>query len=136
MPQTEKLPIGSRVSGMVDTGRGAKEVAMRVRGYDGLKDVIVEVLEGDPSPWNKVILMPAKDLTLREEVKHTQGEPEDGDGPAIGWIDLGGLSVSLTRDNDGTLLVIMERDPDCEDPVTARVRKMPDGKDVWEGVWS
>lgn len=132
----EKFPIGSRVSGRVDMigGGGATDVPMRVLGYDGLKFVIVEVLQ-DVAAWKqgKVTLMPAKGLTSREEVKYIPGEPEDENGPAIGWMEMDGLSIALTRDQDGTLLVSVERAPDHDDSVRVRVRKMPGSYNLWEG---
>lgn len=135
----DKFPIGSRVSGLMPVPNGITatyEVAMKVLGYDGLKNVIVETLE-EKGHWKKghVTIVPAKSLRLREEVKHIPGEAEDGDGHAIGWMELGGLSVALTRDNDGALLVSFERSPDYsqEWDVTVRVRKMPGSEDLWEG---
>ena len=134
----EKFPIGSRVSGkvtMIGEMDQQHEVPMRVLGYDGLKFVIVETL-ADAGTWKKgkVTLMPAKTLTLREEVKFIPGEPEDSDGAAIGWIELGGLSVALTRAGDGALLIALERAPDypAEYDVTVRVARM-NGEDLWEG---
>lgn len=135
----EKIRIGSRVSGLmpVPNGIAAKyEVAMKVLGYDGLKNVIVETLE-ERGHWEKghVTIVPTKDLTLREEVKYIAGEAEDGHGPAIGWLELGHLSVALTRDTDGTLLVSLERAimPADEPSTRVRVRKMPGSYDLWEG---
>ena len=132
MPQSEKFPIGSRVSGKLEGG----EVAMKVLGYDGLKDVIVETLE-NVGHWPKghVRLMPTKSLTPREEVKHIPGEPEDGDGHAIGWMELGGLSVALTRASDGALLLSLERAPGYPEkhPVTVRVARSNRQHDLWEG---
>lgn len=131
---SKKFPIGSRVSGRLH--EGPRDVPMKVLGYDGLKYVIVEILE-DVDVWAKgrVTLVQAKSLTLREEVKHITGEPEDGDGAAIGWMELGGLSVGLTRsERDGTLLVSLETAPSQEDPV--RVRIIPAHEtngDIWEG---
>jgi hypothetical protein len=131
-----KFPIGSRVGGKVLNGATHKEVPMRVLGYDGLKGVIVEFLE-DHGPWKKgqATLISAKSLTLREEVKFIRGEPEDDNGPAIGWLELGHLSVALTRDTDGALLVSLERAiiPADEESITVRVRKMPGSNDLWEG---
>jgi hypothetical protein len=79
--------------------------------------------------------MPAKSLTLREEVKYIPGEAEDEDGPAIGWMELGGLSVGLTRASDGALLLSLERAPDYpkEWDVTVRVALSNRQHDVWEG---
>ena len=137
---SSKFPIGSRVSGRVQLigGQPISDVPMRVLGYDGLKGVIVEVL-ADAHYWKKghVALMPAKVLTLREEVKYIPGEPEDGDGPAIGWMELGGLSVALTRDRNGKLLIAIEKSPDASEdlfPISVRVSKQ-DGAipDLWEG---
>lgn len=102
------FPIGGRVSG--DTPDG--EVPMRVLGYHGDKGLIVEVL-ADASSWKQgqVIVVPTLLVTAREEVKYTAGEPEDDKGPAIGWMDLGELSVGLTRDkSDGTLRVTLDSD--------------------------
>lgn len=136
----EKFPIGSRVSTEVDMiGAGRFEVPMRVIGYDGLKMVIVETL-AEMGTWPKglVTLMPTKILTAREEVKHIPGEPEDENGPAIGWMEMDGLSVGLTRSQDGTLLVSLDRSPDAttEDPI--KVRVIPAANDthdniLWEG---
>lgn len=134
----EKIPIGTRVTGRVDMAglEGPTEAVMKVVGYDGIKFVITEVLE-DVGRWKKghISVWPAKSLTPREEVKHIPGEAEDGDGPAIGWMELGGLSLALTRDNDGALLVSFERAPDYPEnwDVTVRVRKMPGSEDLWEG---
>lgn len=145
MPQTEKFPIGSRVSGKVEfiggpvRSAGNREVPMRVLGYDGLKFVIVEVLQ-DVGTWKKgkVALMPAKNLTLREEVKHIPGEPEEEGGHAIGWMELGGLSVALTRDHNGTLLIAIEKSPEAPEdllPIPVRISKQDGGHpDLWEGV--
>jgi hypothetical protein len=117
-------------------GDGGREVPMKVLGYDGLKAVIVETLEAVGS-WEKgkVTIMQVKSLTLREEVKYIPGEPEDENGPAIGWIELDGLSVALTRDSQGVLLVSMERAPGhpAVSPVHVRVGLMNNGGDLWEG---
>jgi len=141
MPQSEKFPIGTRVSGNMPVPNGMSlkyEVAMRVLGYDGLKNVIVQTLE-DKAHWKKghVTIVPAKDLRLREEVKHIPGEPEDGDGQAIGWMELGGLSVALTRDRNGKLLIAIEKSPEAPEdliPIHVRISKQ-DGAlpDLWEG---
>jgi hypothetical protein len=139
MPEN-KFPIGSRVGARVEMHNGGAavthEVPMKVVGYDGLKFVIVEAL-ADAGNWKKgkVALMPAKSLTLREEVKYIPGEAEDEDGAAIGWMELGGLSVALTRASDGALLLSLERAPDCpaEHPVTVRVARSNRQHDLWEG---
>lgn len=134
----EKFPIGSRVGarvvGATFDGTTIKEVPMRVTGYDGLKGVIVEFLQ-DHGPWKKgqMTIVSVKSLTAREEVKYIPGEPEDEDGPAIGWMELDGLSLALTRDQDGSLLVSVERAPDHDDSVRVRVRKMPGSFNLWEG---
>ena len=136
MPQTEKFPIGSRVGAKVPNGAGYKEVPMRVSGYDGLKGVIAVFLE-DHGPWKKgqASVVSTKNLTPREEVKYIDGEPEDEGGQAIGWMELGGLSVSVTRAGDGAVLVQFERAPDYpeEYPVDVRVCMMRTGEDLWEG---
>lgn len=138
-----KFPIGSRVGSKVVAatfaGNQYEEVPMRVTGYDGLKGVIVEFLV-DHGPWEKgqMTIVAAKSLTRREEVKHIPGEPENEEGPAIGWVELDGLSVGLTRSQDGTLLVSLDRSPDAttEDPI--KVRVIPAANDtvdniLWEG---
>ena len=133
-----KFPIGSRVSGPVHLIGGAviNDVPMRVLGHDGLKSVIVKTL-ADADAWKKgtTVLMPVKNLTLREEVRYIPGEPEDENGPAIGWIELDGLSVALTRDSRGVLLVSMERAPGHpeESTVHVRVGLMNSSEDLWEG---
>lgn len=137
---TQKFPIGSRVGAKVATGTYPgmthSEAALRVVGYDGLKGVIVQFLEAK-GIWEKdqVTIMPAKNLSPREEVTHIHGEPEGEDGAAIGWMEMGGLSVALTRDRDGALLISFERAVDYprEHDVTVRVRRMPGSEDLWEG---
>ena len=135
----DKFPIGSRVTTEVDmAGIGRFEVPMRVKGYDGIKFVIVETLE-EIGTWPKGLtsLMPIKVLTLREEVKYIPGEAEDDNGPAIGWMELGGLSVALTRDRNGKLLIAIEKSPEAPEdliPIHVRISKQ-DGAlpDLWEG---
>ena len=130
MPQTEKFPIGSLVT------QKNFDAPLRVVGYDGLKAVIVQ-LEQDYGDWKKgwVGIAQTKDLRRREEVKHIPGEPEDENGQAIGWMELGGLSVAITRAGDGAVLVQFERAPGYpeEYPVTVRVSMMKTGDDLWEG---
>jgi hypothetical protein len=141
MPLSEKFPIGSRVSGrivLVGEMDRPYDIPMRVLGYDGLKSVIVETLE-DAGTWRKgkVALIPTRDLSLREEVKFIPGEAQDGDGAAIGWMELGGLSVALTRDRNGVLLIAIEKAPDVTEdllPIPVRISKQ-DGEnpDLWAG---
>lgn len=135
----EKIPIGTRVTGNVDMSNlgGTTEAVMKVVGYDGLKFVIVEVLE-DVGHWKKghVTTFPTKSLTRREEVKHIPGDPEDENGPAIGWMELNGLSVALTRDHNGVLLIAIEKGPDSDpnESVHVRISKQHGGEpDLWEG---
>lgn len=135
----KKFPIGSRVGAQLDAAgtSGPREVAMKVLGYDGLKEVIVETLEPVGS-WatGYVTLMPAISLTQREEVKYIPGEPEDENGSAIGWMELGGVSVALTRDSAGVLLISIERAPDTPEdapPVRVQFAKMHNGTNLWEG---
>lgn len=134
----KKFPRGSRVSGIMADG----EVPLKVLGWhdDG---VIVEVLADYPEPGGglrhgqgDVFVAAQLNLIQREEVKYIPGEAEDDNGPAIGWMELGGLSLALTRDRDGALLVALERSPDYlpeKYPVTVRARKMPGSYDLWEG---
>jgi hypothetical protein len=136
-----KFPIGSRVGARVEMHNGgggkptAVEVPMRVLGYEGLKFVIAQALQ-DAGNWKKghVTVLPVKSLMPREEVKHIEGEPEDENGQAIGWMEMGGLSIALTRAGDGAVQVSLERAPDYpeEYPVTVRVSLM-NGEDLWEG---
>jgi hypothetical protein len=127
------FPIGSRVGGNTPNG----EVPMKVLGHHGTKGLIVEVLE-TISRWQagQIIVVPVEQVIAREEVTYVPGEAEDGNGPAIGWMELGGLSVGLTRARDGALLLSLERAPDYPEdhPVTVRVARQNDGNnDLWEG---
>jgi hypothetical protein len=131
-----KFPIGSRVGNRVVDGMTYKEIPMRVSGYDGLKNVIAVFLE-DHGPWKEgqATVVSVKNLTAREEVRYIPGEAENDEGPAIGWMELDGLSVGLTRAKDGALLLSLERAPDCpqEQTVTVRVARSNRQHDVWEG---
>lgn len=109
----KRFPVGSRVGGIMTDG----EVPLKVLGHHHDDTVIVEVLADYPEPEGglrhgkgDVFVASAINLIEREEVKHTPGEAEDDNGPAIGWIDLGGLSVGLTRDSGGTLQVTLDSD--------------------------
>jgi hypothetical protein len=120
------------------------EVPLKVLGYhdDG---IIVEVLADyidpgtDPQELRHakgdVFVAARINLIEREEVKFIPGEAEDEDGPAISWMELGGLSVALTRARDGAVLISFERAPGypAEWDVTVRVALMNNGEDLWEG---
>lgn len=136
----KRFPVGSRVSGIMTDG----EVPLKVLGYHD-EAVIVEVLADyidpgtDPQELRHgkgdVFVASAFNLIEREEVKHIPGEAEDDNGPAIGWMELGGLSIALTRARDGALQVALERAPayPAHNDVTVRVSHMVTGKDLWEG---
>ena len=135
----ERFPVGSRVGGIMTDG----EVPLKVLGHhDGA--VIVEVLADYPEPdepaelrhgKGDVFVAAAINLIEREEVKYIPGEAEDENGPAIGWMEMGGLSIALTRARDGALQVALERAPEAANGrvVTVRVSHMVTGRDLWEG---
>lgn len=133
----KRFPVGSRVSGIMTDG----EVPLKVLGHHD-EAVIVEVLADYPEPEGglrhgkgDVFVASAFNLIEREEVKYIPGEAEDDNGPAIGWMELGGLSIALTRARDGALQVALERAPEypAQNDVTVRVSHMVTGKDLWEG---
>ena len=135
----KRFPVGSRVGGIMTDG----EVPLKVLGHhDGA--VIVEVLADYPEPdepgelrhgKGDVFVADTFNLIEREEVKYIPGEAEDDNGPAIGWMELGGLSIALTRARDGALQVALERAPayPTQNDVTVRVSHMVTGIDLWEG---
>lgn len=69
-------------------------------------------------------------------VEEVQLIPNEADTavPAIGWIELGGLSVALTRStHDGVLLVALEAQ-NGGDPVHVRIQGMVGPEEnLWEG---
>lgn len=68
---------------------------------------------------------------MSESVKVIQGPDEDGCTPAIGWIELGGVSVALTRrESDGQILLSIEAQGE---PVMVEVADMNNGFTLWEG---
>lgn len=75
---------------------------------------------------------------MPEEVKMIPGDPEsvEDQTPAIGWMELAGLSVCLTRSTqDGKLLVALESE--SGEPLDVRVEAMKQGDEygtLWEGA--
>lgn len=133
----KRFPVGSRVGGIMTDG----EVPLKVLGHHD-DAVIVEALADYPEPEGglrhgkgDVFVASAFNLIEREEVRAIPGEAEDETGPAIAWMEMDGLSLALTRDRDGVLLVSLEPAPDHpeEDRVKVRVRKMPGSYILWEG---
>lgn len=134
----ERYKIGQRVDGRTSDG----EVPLRVLGHTDDGGVIVEVLADAPDlsyegethyDKGEVFVAKTMDLIEREEVDLIPGEPETEESPAIGWMEMGGLSIALTRAGDGALLLSLERKPDYKNPVDVRISRMRDGEDLWEG---
>lgn len=132
-----QFEIGQRIGGVVRNG----EVPLKVLGFhnDG---VIVEVLrdykvpqtEGDGYKAGQVFVADAINLIDREEVKFIPGDPESDSQPAIGWMELGGVSVCLTRQSSsGILLLTLERAPEQEEAVRVRIALLNQQEHLWEG---
>lgn len=130
-----KFEVGQRIGGVVRNG----EVPLKVLGFhnDG---VIVEVLKDHRVPdgagyvQGQVFVADALNLIDREEVTFIPGDAETDAQPAIGWMELGGLSVCLTRaSNTGVLLLALERAPGQEEPVRVRVALLDGQQNLWEG---